>query len=633
MKKKNIILILLISILPLFGSAQQDRFAVLETKLISLSETTPGLNAKVELSVNALPIQEFIRALATSNNLNVSIESNLNAKVINNFSNVSVSDVLMFLCRKYDLDITFIGNIMSFSQHTAPALPVTQYVPKALIIEYDKKEDVLSFDLSNDSISIVAKELTRLSGKNVLFASNLAGKKISGYVQKMPFSAALDKLAFANDLKITITEDNSFLIEKTEATTATGTTQKNATIGNNAYAAKPGLTIKITDDKRINVDAINVPIADILAGVSHELKMSYYLFNEPKGNISLTIKNATDEEFLNYLFNNTDYTFKKDNDIYLIGERKIEGLRTTHVVMLKYRTVDKVIDLIPSELKKDVDIKLFTDQNSLIVCGSNPRIEELEAFLRDIDRVVPVISIEVMIVDIRNSHATSSGIKAGLGTTPTATGGEVFPQLNFNIGANSINSIIGGLNGAGIVNLGKVTPNFYLSLQLMEQNGSIKINSTPLLATLNGHEAKMNIGETRYYLEQNSNVIATTSTTTQNTQVFKPLNAEFAMTINPIVSGDEQITLDITVKQSSFTTQTGTNGPYGTSSRNFQSLIRVKNQEMIMLGGLDDESKDEASSGVPILSRIPVIKWFFSSRTKKKNKNKLTIFIKPTVIY
>jgi type IV pilus assembly protein PilQ len=88
------------------------------------------------------------------------------------------------------------------------------------------------------------------------------------------------------------------------------------------------------------------------------------------------------------------------------------------------------------------------------------------------------------------------------------------------------------------------------------------------------------------------------------------------------------------VKKSSFTGQSsGKGSPYNSTSRDFQSLIRVKNQEMVMLGGLDEDSKDETSSGIPILSRIPIIKWFFSSRDKTKSKTKLTIFIKPTVIY
>lgn len=627
LKKQLFVILFLITTL---ANAQQDRFTVIEEKLEELSKETPGLNEKVELSLNGVAIQEFIRGLATSNNLNVSIDPNLSVKIVNNFSNVTVADVLLFLCKKYELDITFIGNIMSFSQYAAPPPAAIKYNPKKINISYDKRSDLLSLDLSNDSLAIVVKELTKLSQKNVMFSSNLADKKVNGYIQNMSFNSALEKFAFANDLKVRLTDDNFYLIEKIDAPAPN---QKNNSSGQNSFSAKSGLIVKSDGNKLVSVDAVNIPISDILAAVSSELKNSYFLFTEPKGTISLTVKNATNDEFLNHLFNSTEYTFKKEGEIYLIGDRNIEGLRATKVVALKYRTVEKVIDFIPADLKKDVDIKTFNDQNSLIICGSQPRIEELVAFLRDIDRVVPVISIEVLIVDIRNSHAVASGIKAGLGTSPTKTGGDVFPQLNLNLGANSINSIVDGINGLGVVNLGKVTPNFYLSLQLMEQNGSIKINSTPLLSTLNGHEAKMNIGETRYYLEQNSNVIATTSTTTQNTQVYKPLNAEFAMTINPIVSGDEQITMEITVKQSSFTTQTGTNGPYGTSSRNFQSLIRVKNQEMIMLGGLDDDSQDESASGVPILSRIPIIKWFFSSRSKKKNKSKLTIFIKPTVIY
>ncbi len=619
-------------ILASFADAQQDRFTVIEDKLRELSNDTPGLNEKVELSVNGVPIQEFIRGLAASNNLNVSIDPNLKAQVVNNFSNVSVADVLLFLCKKYDLDVVFIGNIMSFSQYAAPiaALVIKKYIPKQLNISYDSIGDLLSLDLSKDSLALVVKELTKETGKNVLFSPDLAGKMVSGYIQNMLFNPALEKFAFANDLKVTPTKDNFYLIEKMETVSAN---QKNGSSKQSAYSAKPGLNVKMNSDKLITVDAVNMAISDILSAVSADFKNNYFLFSEPKGNLSLNISNATYDQFLNHLFNNTDYTFKKEGELYLIGDRNIEGLRSTKVVSLKYRTVDKIIDFIPAELKKGLEVKMFSDQNSLILCGSQPKIAELEAFLRDIDRVVPVISIEVLIIDVRNSHVVSSGIKAGLGTAPTPSGGDVFPSLNLNLGANAINSIIDGVNGTGLANLGKVSPNFYVNLQLMEQNGDIKINSTPLLCTLNGHEAKMSIGETRYYLEQNSNVIATTSTTTQNTQIYKPLNAEFAMTINPAVSGDEQITMDIYVKQSSFTTQTGTNGPYGTSSRDFKSLIRVKNQEMIMLGGLNEDTKNEASTGVPLLSRIPIIKWFFSSRSKTSSKNKLTIFIKPTVIY
>ena len=99
------------------------------------------------------------------------------------------------------------------------------------------------------------------------------------------------------------------------------------------------------------------------------------------------------------------------------------------------------------------------------------------------------------------------------------------------------------------------------------------------------------------------------------------------------MSSDEHVTLEIKVKQSSFGVRISEQAPYGTITRDFQSLVRVKNNEMIMLGGLEDNAIDDTGSGVPLLSRIPIIKWFFSSRSKKNSKSKLTIFIKPTIIF
>ena len=299
-----------------------------------------------------------------------------------------------------------------------------------------------------------------------------------------------------------------------------------------------------------------------------------------------------------------------------------------------YRTTTKILEAIPSDLKKGIEIIPLADLNSIIVSGSAPAVDELEIFLRQIDKSVPVINIELIIIDITRTHNISTGISAGTkSAATTSTYSSVFPNIDVTLGANTINSVIGSINGSGLINLGKVTSNFYLSLQASEDNGNIKIRSTPKLATLNGTEAQMTIGETRYYAETSSNIIATQSTTTVNSTVFKPLQANLAITIKPIVSGDEQITLDINVDQGSFTNQVSTNGPYGQTSRTFKSSIRVKNNDMILLGGLEQKNNNSSDKGVPILSRIPIIKWLFSSRSSKNSKSKLAIFIHPTVIY
>jgi type IV pilus assembly protein PilQ len=602
----------------------QDRFTYIETKLKELSLTSPGLTEKVELSVNGAMIQDFIRGLATTNGLNVSVDAPLTIKIYNNFSNVTVSEVLLFLCKKYDLDITFIGNIMSVTAFQVPPQPIVKYTPKVLKINYDKVSGLLTVDLSGDTLSHVMKELTRQSGMNVVFTPELANKTVSGFIQGLSFGDALDKLAFANSLKIT-PSGNTFFIEKGEST-------KPLLVKSGTSSPQPGLNIQV-DNGMVTVDAKNIPMSDIINAVSSQLNHNYFLFSEPKGITTLSVTNVTFDDFLGYLLNGTDFTFRKNDQIYLIGDRNLEGLRATKVVQLKYRTVDKVLEMIPADLKKNVELKTFPDLNSLIISGSQPRIDEINSFLLDIDKVVPNIVIEVILADIRDTKTVSTGIEAGLGPQPKSTGGQVYPSVDLTLNSNTINQIIAGINGFGIVNLGNVTPNFYINLKALESQGLLTMNSTPKLSTLNGHVATLSIGETEYYLETSNNVIGSQNPQNIITQTYKSVNADLSITINPIVSGDDQITLEITVKQSSFTARINPNAPPGTITREFKSLIRVKNGETIILGGLEENSKSDTGSGLPFLSRIPVIKWLFSSRTKTKSKDKLTIFIKPTVVY
>jgi type IV pilus assembly protein PilQ len=144
----------------------------------------------------------------------------------------------------------------------------------------------------------------------------------------------------------------------------------------------------------------------------------------------------------------------------------------------------------------------------------------------------------------------------------------------------------------------------------------------------------MVVGNTEYYLEETSQIFANQTTTQEKIRQFKPVNADFKLTILPIVSGDDQITLDISVEQSDFTgTKLAPDAPPDQVNRSFQSLIRIRNEEMILLGGLEDKTYEDSSSGVPWLSRIPVLKWFFSSKKRAKSEDKLNIFIKPKVLF
>ena len=418
---------------------------------------------------------------------------------------------------------------MTFSKFTPAIVEKKAPLGKKINVQYEKFLDLLSYDLTNDTLGNVTKEITKLSGKNIIFSPELAGKIVNGFMQSASFNGALEKLAFANDMKVSKTPDDFYVFEKKQAVVNTQNNQGtntnpfgNLTNQNANTNNTPNSKISIKDGL-ITMDVQNMPLNDVVNTVSKELGKNYFLFSDLKGNASLKVTEAPYDEFLKLLFNGTELTFKKDGETYLFGDRNLEGLRQSKLISLKNRTIEKVIDFIPAELKKGVDIKVFKDLNGLIVSGSQPRINELETFLRQIDLVVPMIHIEVIIADVRKSNSLSAGISAGLGTKTGTTGGTLLPDYNISLNSNSINNLISGINGLGIINLGNVTPNFYINLKAMESNGILKLRSTPQIATLNGHEAKISVGQTQYYQEVNNNLVSQPGTQ-QNilqTQVWK----------------------------------------------------------------------------------------------------------------
>ncbi len=352
--------------------------------------------------------------------------------------------------------------------------------------------------------------------------------------------------------------------------------------------------------------------------------------------VSVNLMNISYEDFLINILEGTPYRYQKRNNVYLIGEKKDISVHKTETVFLNHRTVDKIIEFIPSDLKTDLELMEFPELNALFITGHPQQVDKAKNFVKSIDQPVPVILIEILIVDIYKKNAVSTGIRAGFGENPEKSGQTLLPGIDYEFSTKEINNLFGKIDGLGWINLGKVSPDFYLAIEAMEENNMIKIKSTPKLSTLNGHDAILTNGETRYYKEERNNYIGTQNPSLSNSYTWKPINADLSIKIKPFVSGDEYITLEIDVQQAEFQkdAETGDEAPPpGSVTRGFQSSIRMKNKEMILLGGLDKANTTKASSGVPFLSRIPVIKWFFSSTEDSHTNNKLSVFIQPTVIY
>ncbi|OWP85289.1 type II and III secretion system protein [Flavobacterium davisii] len=637
---KKIIYSLLGFVLSLSTFAQQD-INQLSYKFDELAKQKKGINEALKINVSGLSLHDFIASIAEEHQLNIDVDTDLNQTVVNNFYDVTVKDVFLYLVQKYDLEVGFLNNIVVFKKRKEIKV-VEKKQPKLIDVSYNKENDFLSLRLENDSLPAVAKTIIDKSGKNVVLAPDIKNLKVSSYILNRPFEQVIQMMSKSNDLVVSKDENGFFFLEKNKEPNNLNSYSTNSSNKNRqakANRGNPGY-YDITLDKSgfLNVNADVADVNDILTEAAEKLHINYFLYNKPENEkASLSAEHISFDDLLEHVFKGKKYTFKKQDNLYLIGEHATEGLRATEIIQLENRSIESVQQSLPRVFAEKLEIKEFVELNSLILSGSKKAIDELRLYLKQIDKVVPMVQIEVIIAQYNKGYDIQTGFKAGLlgkGQTPIGTSGTLYPTADMSLNSSSINSLINAFNGFGLFKIGKVTESFYANLKLLENNSILKVESTPKIATISGHEAKLAIGETSYYFEQNNQILNNNiGNNILQSGTWKPTDANLSVSIKPFVSTDENVTLNIAVEKSSFLGRAGENAPPGKATQKFESLVRVKNGEMILLGGLDELKKENSGTGVPLISRIPILKWFTSSRKKSKSDAKLHIFIKPTVVY
>ncbi|PHS07172.1 MAG: type II and III secretion system protein [Kordia sp.] len=636
---RKIVVVILLSCIG-WCQAQQN-IKVIEQKLNELAKEQPGLDENIISEVTGLNLYSLLTSIAIEHKLNVDADPKLTELVESNYYNVPVKDAFSFLIQKHNLEVEFINKFIVFKKKAAVVVVTKKKTPKLIDLSYRAENEFLSVNLKNDSLPQVAEAITKKTGKNIIVSPKLKDAKVTGYFQNRPFEDILNMIGQSNGLRVTKNENGSYFIEKNE-TPKKGNAAVNNGRGNRKktkgkLGEKGFYEVAISDQGFLNINAFDATVSDVLMEAAEKLKLNYYLYSIPSDITTTLVANQiTFDDLLSTVFRGKDYTYAKDDKgFYFIGKRNEEGLRATELIQLENRTIETVLTSIPAELKKGLEVKEFPELNGLVVSGSRPKIKELRNYIYQIDKVVPMVQLEVIIVQYNKSHDVQTGMKAGLDSKARTTSGLLFPTGDVNLNAQSVNGLIDMFNGlVGGFNLGKVTEQFYINLKYLENNSIVKIESRPKIATLSGHDATLTIGEQSYYFQQTTNIVpfGNSNQTTQS-GTWTATNADLSVNIKPFVSKDEQITLKLTVTKNSFLGSAGENAPPGIATQSFDSTIRVKNNEMVLLGGLDELNKENSGTGVPLLSRIPLLKWFFSGRSKKKSKSQLHIFIKPTVTY
>lgn len=293
-----------------------------------------------------------------------------------------------------------------------------------------------------------------------------------------------------------------------------------------------------------------------------------------------------------------------------------------------------------------VTIQADNTNNALIINAPEAIYNNLRAVVELLDVRRAQVYVEVLIVEVTAEKAAEFGIQwqalDGLGKSSTQViGGTNFGARgsgqNIIDTATSIGAAGQGLN-IGIVRgqvfipgIGTIA-NLGLLARALEADANANILSTPNLLTLDNEEATVVIGQNVPFI---TGQYAQTGTTTTPTpfQTIERRDVGLTLRVKPQITEGGTVRLAIFQEVSSVQELTINNasGPI-TNKRSLQSNVLVDDGQVVVLGGLLQDSLSSGQDKVPLLGDVPVLGNLFRYETRKRTKTNLMVFMRPTVI-
>ncbi len=289
--------------------------------------------------------------------------------------------------------------------------------------------------------------------------------------------------------------------------------------------------------------------------------------------------------------------------------------------------------------------------NSLIISAPEPQYRQLRAVIDKLDGRRAQVLVESLIVEVSASKLAQFGIQwqgtigAGnngtvgvIGTNSGTAGANILGATaalasgNATTIATAVGSLGGGLNMALAP---RINGQYYLGAlaNFLQNSGDANVLSTPNLMTLDNEEAKIVIGNNVPF------VTGSYANTGGNSGAVNPFNTVERKDVGLMLRVRPQISENGTVKMSIYqevskidaSTLKDTNGPT-TSKRSIESNVVVDDGNIIVIGGLLEDSYSQAEDKVPLMGDIPVVGALFRSENRSRKKTNLMVFLRPVVV-
>ena len=182
------------------------------------------------------------------------------------------------------------------------------------------------------------------------------------------------------------------------------------------------------------------------------------------------------------------------------------------------------------------------------------------------------------------------------------------------------------------------------SLSLLDSFGDVKVLSSPKLSVMNNQTAMLRVVDNLVYFTIKADTVSnqtTTTTTFTTTAVTVPTG--FTMSVTPQIDDSDTVLLNLRPSitrllgyvndpNPSLATAGVTSRIPQLQTREMESVLKIGNNQIAVMGGLMQDEINNLTDGIPLLDRIPVAGAAFRNRNDTKTKTELVIFLRPVVI-
>ena len=289
--------------------------------------------------------------------------------------------------------------------------------------------------------------------------------------------------------------------------------------------------------------------------------------------------------------------------------------------------------------------------NSLIITAPDPQYRQLRAVIDKLDGRRAQVLVESLIVEVSANKVAEFGIqwqgilgKNGDGTvgvigTNSGTAGANILGITAAIASGNATSIASAANSLGnglnVALAPRINGQYYLGAlaNFLQNSGDANVLSTPNLMTLDYEEARIVIGNnvpfpTGSYANTGGNGGAVNPFTTVERK-----DVGLMLRVRPQINENGTVKLAIYQEVSKIegSMLKDPNGPT-TSKRSIESNVLVEDGNIIVLGGLLEDSYQQGEDKVPLLGDLPVVGNLFRSESRSRKKTNLMVFLRPVVV-